>query len=353
MDSKYASSKPVWHVDRVDRLRDGRAPRPVHLELVLSDLCNHDCRWCSYRMSAGLSRELFVTPETHNPNRRMATTKAIEILRSGAAWGLKAVQFTGGGEPTVHRDHAMIFGVAQSLGLHTALVTNGTNLTTAPEFLAMTWVRVSVDAGQASSYAFERGVSEQHWHTVWSNIAAFARQYQGKLGVGFVVTPNNFREIAACAQRCADSGVDNMRVGAVFSTDGDAYYGDLVPEIEAEIERSKAVRGVNVISLFDRRISDLEAGRPQHEFCGYQYFTCYVGADLGVYRCCNTAYTTRGKMGDLVHQTFGEYLAALQLDGFDARGCQFCQFNGQNAAIRSAIDGMVPAGQPPEHVNFT
>lgn len=353
MDSAYSNVKPAWHSDRIDVLKDGRAPMPVHLQLVISDLCNHDCSFCAYRMSTGLSRELFGTAETHNPNRRMATAKALEILESGAANGLKAVQFTGGGEPTVHADHIKIFSAAHQLGLEGALVTNGVKLTTDEAFLRMRWVRVSVDAGDGETYAKVRGVSIQHWSTVWANLHAFARQYQGRLGVGFVVTPENYREMADCAQRCADAGVENMRIGAVFSTEGDAYYGDLIPAIKQEIERAKEVSGIKVISMFDRRVSDLDAGPPSHDFCGYQYLTTYVGADLGVYRCCNTAYSTRGKVGDLTGQTFGDYLRGLKFDGFDARGCTYCQYNGQNAVIRNAMrSGVKPMGVQPEHVNF-
>lgn len=85
-------------------------------------------------------------------------------------------------------------------------------------------------------------------------------------------------------------------------------------------------------------------GSPEDSFCGYQHFTTYIGADLNVYRCCNTAYTKAGKVGSLVERSFKEFLSAADF-AFDARSCRFCQFLGQNAAISALLN-------KPEHAEF-
>jgi len=310
---------------------------PVHVQLVLSDLCNHDCSFCAYRMSSGLSHELFVTPETHNPNRRIETPKAIEIIRDCAALGVKAIQFTGGGEPTVHRDYELLFALAQDLRVQTALVTNGVKLKVSDPFLRMTWVRVSVDAGTPETYSAVRRVDRSHWTKVWGNIGAFASQYQGTLGVGFVVTRENWREIAQAARLAKNAGASSLRIGAVFSADGESYYDGLAESIDAEIRAAMDCSGdgFEVINLFGRRMTDLHDGAPTDSFCGYQHFTTYIGADLNVYRCCNTAYTTRGTVGSLKNTRLVDVLAGRP--AFDARDCRYCQFGGQNRAIASLI----------------
>jgi Fe-coproporphyrin III synthase len=93
----YSQLKPAWHPQALEVLRQGGTPRPIHVQLILSDLCNQDCHFCAYRMSAGLSNELFGTAETHNPNRKIPTPKALEIVEDCAELGVKAIQFTGGG----------------------------------------------------------------------------------------------------------------------------------------------------------------------------------------------------------------------------------------------------------------
>ncbi len=343
--SPYSQSKPLFHIDRLDALRKGKAPPPVHVHIILSDLCNQDCSFCAYRMSSGLSSEMFGTEKTHNPNRKIPTEKALEILDDCAEMGVKAVQFTGGGEPTVHKDHIKIFGHAQSLGLETALVTNGIRLVPVPEVLRLKWLRVSVDAGREETYTSIRRVNPVHWKKVWINIQAVRDAgYEGVLGVGFVVTPENYRDVCQATWLARKHGADNIRIGAVFSKEGLSFYGDAIEDIAYECEKAARLSSDNftVIDLFGRRLGDLEGGSPKHPFCGYQYFTTYIGGDLNVYRCCNTAYTPQGLLGNLRETRFKDLVPNWELD---ARTCTFCMFHGQNEAINAMLE-------PPEHQNF-
>lgn len=346
MSSIYSTAKPVWHLDRIEDLRNGKQPMPVHVQLILSDLCNQDCSFCAYRMSSGLSRELFATAETHNPNRQIPLLKAIEIVDDCEAVGVKAIQFTGGGEPTVHKSHLQIFDRAQRAGIDTALVTNGIRMDPGHDAIQrMQWIRISVDAGTEATYCKVRRVQPAHWRKVWSNMGSLAVSYEGTLGCGFVVTPENYREIAECAYLAREHGASSLRIGAVFSSEGIGFYKDLIEAICDEIERAQVLSSerFEVIDLFGRRLADLEHGAPSHPFCGYQYLTVYIGGDLSVYRCCNTAYTEIGKVGSLVGQRFRDL--PMDYGDFDARGCRYCQFLQQNDAINALID-------PPTHVNF-
>lgn len=320
-------------------MRRALAPTPIHVQLILSDLCNQDCGFCAYRMSSGLSTELFGTEKTHNPNRKIPTDKALSIIDECADLGVKAIQFTGGGEPTVHPDHLRIFRHAQILGIKTALVTNGIKLDPdAPEILSMDWIRVSVDAGTPQTYAGVRRVASSHWDRVWKNVKRLSDNYTGRLGIGFVVTPQNYLEVGKAAMMARAHGATNLRVGAVFSKDGVSYYGDLIPEIIESINDAKAqhdTNGFEVIDLFGRRLGDLEGGSPSDATCFYQHLTVYIGGDQNVYRCCNTAYTKAGLVGSLEGSALAEIIRTYL--PFDARQCRYCQFIGQNTAIRSLV----------------
>lgn len=352
MGTIYSQLKPAWHPEQLVQLRKGKQPPPVHVQLILSDLCNQDCGFCAYRMSTGLSSELFAEGRLavsghNNPVRWIGTPKAEEIIDDCYELGVKAIQFTGGGEPTVHPDHRDLFMRAHRYGIDAGLVTNGLKmLPTHEAFQQMTWIRVSIDAGSPEDYAAVRRVPEGHWHKVWDNVGTLAATYQGTLGIGFVVTPENYRGIVDCALRARDAGASNMRVGAVFSEEGPAFYGDTIPAIIDTINDAKAVidgDGFELVDLFGRRLGDLEGGSPEDPDCNYQYFTMYIGGDLNVYRCCNTAYTRAGTVGSLKNQRLKD--AVLNYSPFDARQCQFCQFIGQNQAIKGLI-------KEPTHANF-
>lgn len=332
----YSQTKAAWHLDRIEALRAGRVPAPVHVQLVLSDLCNHNCSFCAYRRGDGLSSELFADETGNtNPNRRIGTGKALEIVDDCATLGVKAIQFTGGGEPTVHRDHLHVFAAAQQHGIKTALVTNGIKLATHPANLGHTWVRVSIDAGTEATYCSVREVSASHWAKVWENLAEFAKAYTGVLTVGFVVTNENFREIRECARMARAAGASGMRVGAVFTEKGMGFYDD-VQRVRQWIADAVKEHGDFITNLFDRRVGDLEHGSPDDPFCGYQYLTTYIGADLNVYRCCNTSYTKAGTIGSLKDGVRFRDLA-LAPKPFDARGCHYCQFLGINKSIAALV----------------
>ena len=345
MSDLYSQAKPVYWMDRLTTLRSGVMPPPVHVQMVLSDLCNQDCGFCAYRMSSGLSNELFPQGKRKNPNRMIETWKAEEIIDDCASIGVKAIQFTGGGEPTVHPDHLELFARAQWHGIATALVTNSINLDPSHKaVLAMKWIRVSVDAGTPETYARTRRVKASYWPVVWEKIAELAKNCTGTVSVGFVVTPENFSELGKMALLAEAADVANVRVGAVFSAEGVGHYGTLLPAIRAELARVRDVFPDLIVDLFDRRIEDLEAGSPTEELCGYQSLTTYIGGDLGVYRCCNTAYTRAGKIADL-HDVQFAHLFGGPVQPFDATGCRFCQFRNQNKII-AATQNM------PTHAEF-
>ena len=297
MADLYSQTKAVHHPEQLKILREGKIPRPIHVQLVISDLCNHSCVWCAYRMETGLSSELFPDAQGQiNPNRKIPTEKALEIVEDCAEMGVKAIQFTGGGEPTVHPDHLEIMHRAQYLGLDTALVTNGIKMNpSSPTMLAHKWIRVSIDAGNAVAYARERQVPEGHWDKVWKNVEALAPMYAGVLGIGFVITPQNYTGILNAARRAKAAGADNMRVGAVFSEEGLSFYRDAsIPAILETIAEAKAEVDdgtFQLLDLFGRRLGELDSGSPEDPECYYQFLTVYIEGDLSVYRCVTGVLT--------------------------------------------------------------
>lgn len=351
----YSPMKPAWHLDRLTAIREGLHPRPVHAHLILSDLCNQDCSFCAYRLSTGLSNELFVGESevakigTNNPKRQIPVDRAIELVEDCAEVGVRAIQFTGGGEPTVHPHHLEVMNRAQQLGMETALVTNGVKLDPySPVIRAHKWIRVSVDAGTPETYSKVRRVPEKHWTKVWQNITALADGYEGVLGVGFVVTPDNYKEVEQAAILARAAGAQNIRVGAVFSREGLNFYGGKIEEIAHVVQYvKKTVSAVGSFEVFDQfglRINDLESGSPTEKKCYYQHFTLYIGGDQWLYRCCVTGYTTAGRVADLSKVRLRDAFP-FAYEPFDARQCQYCQFQGQNKAIAALV-------HEPTHINF-
>lgn len=337
--------KAAWHLDDIKYLREGKDIVPRHVHIIISDLCNQNCHFCAYRMEGGFSTELFSQDGKKNPNRQIPIAKVKEILDDCADLGVKAIEFTGGGEPTVHNGWLEILGYAQSLGLQTGLVTNGVRLVNHPAVQALTWLRISLDAGTPETY--ERIRQSKAWNNVMSNMR-MAGSLKGPLvGVGFVVTRENYRELVDAAQLVKDAGIPYLRVSAMFSTEGEAYYQGIFMEIARQRMMAKILEtnSFKIVDFFIDRLNDLKQKAPDYQFCGEQQFVLYIGGDQNVYTCCTNAYTTKGLLGSLKYRRFSEFLANTRRYDFDARGCHDCQFNEKNRIVNYLIS------EPP-HVDF-
>ena len=328
-------------------MREGRDIAPTHVQLIISDLCNQNCHFCAYRMDTGFSSEKFADEHGNkNPVRFIPTEKCREILDDCAAIGVKALEFTGGGEPTVHKDCYDIIGYAQELGLKTGLVTNGVRIKEHQCLEKLTWLRVSLDAAKASTYKFirESGAFEK----VIRNLEYLSKLKGPYLGIGFVITRENYKEIYDACFMAKNIGIPYIRLSAMFSSNGSDYYYGLEEEINEQRERAKILQSdsFNIVDFFGNRIEDLKQARPDYEFCGYQQFVVYIGGNQKVYTCCTNAYTTHGEIGDLRDQSFCDWWASTSRYGFNARSCHHCQFNDKNKVINYLIS------PEPAHIDF-
>lgn len=354
--SPYSAFKVLHFPEHLKILRDYGQPYPVHVQMILSDFCNQDCSFCGYRMSGYTSSELFAVAgpdgkRDYNPRRFIPVAKCLEILEDCQRMGVRAVQFTGGGEPTVHPQHCQVIAAALDRDLHVALVTNG--LVWRDEINALLiradWVRFSLDAGQAETYSAVRRIGKKAWNKVLANIAGLVRAKRGDprsplvIGIGFVVTRENYREVVKAARLARELGVDNLRISAVFQSEDDRYFEGWGEEATELCRQATCLStdGFHVYNLFTARLADLTQHSPDYRFCGYQNFTTYIGADLNLYRCCNTAYNSRGLIGSLKDLRFQELWDSAEKQrtfaDFDARGCARCQFNDRNRVILQAI----------------
>lgn len=332
------------------------APRPVpgQVQLILSDLCNHNCSFCAYRLDGYTSNQNFADEKgNNNPVRQIPTEKAIEIVRDCAALGVQGLQFTGGGEPTVHPAHLQIMREALDLGVACSMVSNGGLLRPGWEdvFPRMHWVRISVDAGTEEDYCSIREVKPSAWARLWTNIEALAAASTRNLGVSFIVTKENLTGIHAAARLAEAAGAKYFRVGAFFNPAMANYYSaENLRVAEDQIQRATLdCRDGFVFDQFTKRLEYM-ARRPSSPFCGYQYLNVYVGGDQKVYRCCEYAYNDHGFLGDLKDQSFLKWFRSYKTDDayacFDATKCVTCPFHTKNELIefmtRENIDDLHP-----------
>ncbi len=343
--NEFSSLKAAWHIEKIQDLRKGKDVIPTHVQIVMSDLCNQNCHFCAYRMDGGFSSQNFGVDGNKNPVRFIPTEKVKEILDDCAALGVGAIEFTGGGEPTVHKDCFEIIEYAQNLGMETGLVTNGVRLKPHACLEKLTWLRISLDAGNAETYEAMR--ESKAWPTVIKNIAMVGKLKGPLVGIGFVVTRENHAEILKACQMAKANSIPYVRISAMFSDRGAAYYEGLLNSISWQRQAVKSLEDetFRVIDFFGDRIEDLKKQAPDYDFCGEQQFVTYIGGDQKVYSCCTNAYTTHGEIGNLKNQRFSEWIKNHRRYDFNAKGCHHCQFNDKNKVINYMLS-------TPKHIDF-
>jgi len=358
----YSPFKIFHHYDRIEKLKKGEHTNPISVRLVLSDLCNQNCHFCTFRMEGSLTNKLFGGPDkkgnyTLNPSRFLSKEKALEIIKDCSEMGVKSIEFTGGGEPTVHPDHIEIFDSVLESGINLGIITNGVIFKKGLEdvILKSTWCRFSLDAGNASTYSKIRDVPEQTFSKVLSNIRKLAERKKATdskttLGVSFIVTDQNYSEIYDAAKLANESGVDYFRIG-YYRTDEGFIAGDFKKskELINKAARDFSRKDFNITDRYTTSSKNMDKP-PDYKFCGYQQISTWIAADYSVYRCCVTSYDKHGLIGSLKKQSFKELWNSEEkqkkLNNFDARSCTQCIYNDKNKAINFLLE------KNTEHVNF-
>lgn len=365
----YSDLKMPWWL-----VREGWPPKAPHqVQLVLSDLCSHDCDFCSYRWSARDGKPAYSSNEmftegaelskygTNNPKRQIPRERALAMLDEFKAAGVRAIQFTGGGEPLAHNHHVEVFRKTLDIGLKAGLVSNGYRMSrelldVLPRF---EWVRISVDAGSPVTYSSIRRIPIDSFDKCIANISALASEIKRTasgcvLGVGFVVTPGNWREVVEGTRVARDTGAAYIRLSAMFSPDEDEPFVGIYDEVResvAEAKRRYEDEQFAVYDLFKARVQDLSDKHPEYVACPYMRENAYVGGDQNVYTCCILAYNKRGLIGSIKTRRFDELWESRErkdlMDKWDSRGCPRCMYNDKNRIMNYLLD------DAPPHVEFT
>lgn len=122
-------SKLFKHGGKVeDWLRGVRNPIPVLVEIAPIGFCNASCPWCFFR-------------EKHS-NGSIDKDVVLRTLGELAGMGVRAVNWTGGGEPTLHPNFNDFVIKSHELGLEQGLFTNA--YLEISNSMMFKWIRISL-----------------------------------------------------------------------------------------------------------------------------------------------------------------------------------------------------------------
>ncbi len=303
-------AKIFQHLDRLAQWKAGGSPAPVTVELDLTNICNHACPGCSFSYLVNKSKD------------SLPLELAKQVIADVAKMGVKAVTFSGGGEPLMYGvgNVLSLMELVKAYGMDCALITNGSRLTD-PLFLDLcTWIRVSLDAYDKETFERFHGRSVGEFCKVVSNIRTMASHPRsGTLGIGFLTDSGTLerRDYWKMAQYCFDMGVDyvqfrpmvvnmvddpNLKGGGAGITEHQlAEHTDAYQKARAAWSKP----GYRVLWSGDKyaSLAQPEFGRT-YTSCHAHFLEAAISADGKVYICCHGQGLEQFCLGDLHQQSF-------------------------------------------------
>ncbi len=391
--SPYSTQKWWFHAGHVvEHVLEGDFFRvtPISCVLFVSRQCNVDCPLCMFASTNPLLG-------TAGDRGFLTLEKAKSLLDKIARAGIKAVNFSGGGEPTANPDLIPIMKYAKSLNLDVGLYTNGTLLKqeqieglleVEPVFIRISW-----DAASPQTYGLIYGIhdpkrAEKTFHLVEKSIQTLAegivrRGLKTTLGTTMLLSSENKHEVRRKGEllqeivKKAGGGVGYVAFKPIIvrpdhtATCVHGVVREELPAIKEDIDKvTEMLKGrVQVIPIqykFDSVVGDLV-----HTSCLGTGVELNVDVSGEVFFCCEQMGKENFKIGNLFEQSVEQIWASEErktvwnrINAGDFSQCPVpCRYMAINksfevvaktniAALKEKIAHAVASGEKPPHINY-
>ena len=300
---------------------------PINIRIKPTNICNHNCSYCAYR-AKGLQLGQDMDLEDYIPRDKM-----LEIVEDIAEMGVRAVTFSGGGDPFCYPYLLETVEQLVEKGVRFAALTNGARLSgkLADIFAGhATWLRISMDGWDGASYAAYRRCPDDEFSRVMTNISNFKKLGDScQLGACIVVDKNNCGHIYDLIRSLYDAGLDSVKVApCIVSNSGsenNLYHQPLFSVVKEQIANAMAEFNGAGFEIFDSFHTQLESFAKGYRWCPYLQISPVIGADQNVYSCHDKAYNQKdGLLGSIRDIRFKDFWHREKGGFFDIDPSKVC-----------------------------
>ncbi len=321
---------------------------PVHIEIDPTAFCNQDCLRCSYKQEIDGARDYII----QHQKSQLPPERFLELIEEFSSLGVRALTFSGGGEPLCYPHIDEVVRATLSAGIKFGIITNLALNINAELLSQAVWIRVSLDAGSAETYnLLHRPGNTGAFDLALNNIQQLTSlNSELDLGVNYIVQPENFGEMFQAAQQVKALGARYIRFVPAIATNA-IDYSQYWDEISTQQDRSTQLIDAKFhVFIIKERFQALAAKHKNYSFCRKQQIHPLIGADGQLYPCCLLKYYPQHALGSIHGHTFKEVWDGEQrrhwLDHLDVDQCPPCWFDQTNEFLEYLYT------ENPKHVDF-
>lgn len=289
--------KLLWHMDRIYPFLTEGSAIPIQIELNATNVCNLSCKWC-------------ISDYSHK-KESLDTVKLKKFLAEFKEMGGKSISWTGGGEPTCHKDIKELIEFAASIGLKQGMMTNGVFNPQLAETIGnnLDWVRISLDTANKENYKTIKGLDALD--IVLKNIKLLS-QYKSRVVTNINLSEWNLPDVMETAIKSKEMGAQGMQIRPVLPR---YYYKEKLDKgffekCTPELDRVKSVEDekFQVFISYDKfnEIIEDRLGKIDYEACQYHNFVCALNADGNLCVCMHHLGDEKFDFGSIYKMSFKE-----------------------------------------------
>lgn len=281
--SEYISGDKMFaHIDRIFNNQ-----RPITADIFLTNYCNNNCPYCTYRrweFDSGAKSMSFEDFKTY-----------AERLKE---LGVQGIILTGGGEPTIARDFDKIVQWLYDNKYHFGINTNFNEL----HYFKPDYLKVSLDSWDEASYKSNRGV--EAYSKVRDNICKYSewrKENSPNTILGIQILAKTMGDVFKFYDANKDLDVDYISIRPMESTNG-SYYKNLVnADAYVDMLPENIVKAINQLAALDKRVIKSfkwDLLDRQEETCTANWAQIALNENGEVIYCCHKPYQIVGHIMD-------------------------------------------------------
>lgn len=287
-----SQAKLLFHIDKLYQYLFQRDCYPIMMEINLTNKCNLSCSWCI------------------NSNFRGTETLDFDalakFLKESKELGLKAITFSGGGDPTLYQRFIDAVKLASYLGFDIGLMTNGCYNSNKQHIMNevignhVKWIRFSVDTIDNNLYKKWKGVDLLN--IALTNIETL-NDYPVKLGVNCNVCEEHTIEDIKKFIKYFENKVDYIQFRPVLPR----YFKVEKTILNKEVWKYlKTVKNPK-INISNDKLSDIENNNFfDFTVCDGHFFEPILNANGDICTCMYHPNDDRFVFGNIYNNSFKE-----------------------------------------------